>query len=267
MKSKEAGTVGHLIIIGIFLSLAVPAFAGGSKKKPTPIIGQEIVQKVEAEADASSKSHSNSKANGTGIGVGIGKGGHGGDGGTAIAKAGDSKAVVGDTTAKASGGTSKANARSGDVSGAVESDINIQDNGIDVSSFDYASTEFTSTSYSSSYKYEEAAKSAAILYGQVCQDTTNLQGVSFGVGSQKQSTFCQRMSLAVGYLATASMHDCEPPEDVAKGADPVESPQLTRCELDQRRAYLSGVEQMDTARALLDDEKPGFLKKAWNFVW
>lgn len=118
-----------------------------------------------------------------------------------------------------------------------------------------------------SYRYEEAAASAAILWGQVCQDTTNLQGVAFGIGSQKQSLFCQRLSLAQGYFSAAMMTDCGERESLAKGAQPVPSPTPTQCERDKRASYLDGLTEMDKARNMLDGQKDGFLKKVWNFIW
>ena len=189
----------------------------------------------------------------------------GGDGGDASAGAvgigGDSEAnsaVLGSGNSAnrnhASGGDADSSSSAGAVSGSasgVASTIDASDN----------------SSYSSSYRYEEAAKSAAILYGQVCSDVTNIQGLKLGIGSSKQSYFCQRLTLAQGYFASAVMLECASPENIAKGAVPIRTPSPSDCERQQRRLYLDGQEQLQKAEVYLDGQKDGVVKKLWGLIW
>lgn len=270
MKTRaNNGLIGDAIIVALFVFLfAIPAFATGKPPKQDHRCqgghncnqGGELTVKLEQDVDI--------KAHVDATGIGIGKGGNSKSHSDADSKSisdADAKSFSGADSKSISDANSKSISEGGDansksVSEGGNADVEFVD--LDLSSVDAGD-------YSThSYKYEEAAASAAILYGQVCQDTTNLQGVSFGIGSQKQSVFCQRMSLAVGYLSAATMHECPEAESVLKGgAATIATPNPTTCQLDQRRAYLEGMNQMDTARDYLDSNEDGFVKKLWNKVW
>lgn len=139
---------------------------------------------ADASADADAFAAAGAIASGTGIGVGYGEGGDASaTGGDASAAGGNATGVGGDATA-----------------GAAVSDSGNARN---------------STSVSTSYNYEEAARSAATLLVGVCQDGTSVQGVKFGLSSAQQSMFCKFTTLAqLQFSASGAMqcatedHDC-----------------------------------------------------------
>lgn len=233
-------------------------------------IENEAEAEADARADADARSHSSSSSDSdsSGVGVGVGMGGSSdATGGTASAGVGNSGNSRNDLDATAEGGES--NSRSDSRSGVVDSGNSGSSSGASVESADsYAVDASDNSSYSSSYNYEEAAKSAAILYGAVCSDVTNIQGVKFGIASSKQSTFCMRITLAQGFYSAASMLGCADAESIGKGAKYIRSPSASQCEIDQRRLYLKGTEQLSLAGELVDSKRAGWIHQLWNkVVW
>jgi hypothetical protein len=130
-----------------------------------------------ASADAAALAAAGAFASGTGIGVGIG------EGGDASATGGDASAAGGNATGV--GGDAAANAGISDSGNARNS-----------------------TSVSTSYNYEEAARSAATLLVGVCQDGTSVQGVKFGLSTAQQSLFCKFTTLAQLQLSMSNTLQC-----------------------------------------------------------
>jgi len=206
------------------------------------------------------KNTNSSESNSVGVGIGGDSSATGGD---AYSKQGQSQSSRNKNVAE--GGDSYSGSTSGVSDSGNSASASGASAGIETND-SYSVDASDNSSYSSSYSYQEAAKSAAILYGQVCSDVTNIQGVKFGLASSRQSTFCMRLTVAQGFYAAAAMLGCADAESVGKGAEYVRSPSPSACERDQRQLYARGTDQLVLASELVDARKRGLIRRAWNAV-
>lgn len=178
---------------------------------------------ADASADAAAFAAAGAFASGTGVGVGIGEGGDASaTGGDAAATGGDSSAAGGDASASA-GLSDSGNARN-------------------------------STTVSSSYRYEEAAASAATLITGVCQDGTSVQGVKFGLSATTQSVFCMHTTIAQLSINTSLAMQC------AEGDH--------QCWGDKEFLREKAVRELNSAAIVISaKERDGVLKKLFGLLW
>lgn len=141
---------------------------------------QEQAQQQRAEAKAKSKSKARSKSRSKS---------------RSRSHSGDSTATGGTSVASSTSGDSSATSTSGDSSatggagGASSSNSQTGDNSV------------TIEGSTSSYKYIEAANSAAIAMGGQCTDGTTGQGRRFGFGISRANPVCEQLMMYRIFLA------------------------------------------------------------------